>query len=187
MPASSCPPRIGTERAAAIKGVQDEALRSLPINTLYIGLWIRSDPPLPDDFHWAYYLHTTSQRGMKYHITNTNNNIWTVQHGAESGITKSLFLCCLIRIAKVPVEEHARLDSTMRSYDANLEAIPGVTCRVWLLHVLQSLINDGLVRCSGTVDAVEAECKTIGNEYSVEAAMNKQPRPVACSAICQCE
>jgi hypothetical protein len=166
--------------------MQEEALHSLPINTLYIGLWIRADPPPPDDFHWAYYLHTTSQSGIKYHITNTRD-IWTAEHGTESGITKSLFLCCLIGIGRVPVEEHGRLDSVVRSYDADLDAIPGVTCRVWLLHVLQKLIQDELVRCSDKVDAVEAECKNTGNEYRVEAAMNKQPRPVVCSTLCQCE
>jgi hypothetical protein len=182
----SSPPKTGTARAAAIKRMQEEALHNLPINTLYIGLWIRSDPPAPGDFHWAYYLHTTSQSGRKYHIANTRD-IWSVGHGSESGITKSLFLCCLIKIGRVPEHEHGRLDSVMRSYDADLEAIPGVTCRVWLLHVLQRLIRDGLVRCSHSVDAVEAECKTIGNEYRAEAAINKQPRPIVCSALCHCE
>lgn len=39
------------ERALVIRKAQEDALARLPLNTLYIVLYIRSDPPQPNDFH----------------------------------------------------------------------------------------------------------------------------------------
>lgn len=39
------------QKSADIKKKQSEILAGLPPNTLHISLYIRSDPPLPNDFH----------------------------------------------------------------------------------------------------------------------------------------
>lgn len=43
------------EKANLIKQLQDEALRNLSPNTLYIVLYLRSDPPEPNNFHWGFF------------------------------------------------------------------------------------------------------------------------------------
>jgi len=52
------------ERALTIKKTHEEALTRLKLNTLSIVIWIRSDPPQPNDFHWGYYFHKNHQGGF---------------------------------------------------------------------------------------------------------------------------
>ena len=178
--------RIGAkERALAIKKTQEEALSRLFVGTLYIVLWIRSDPPQPNDFHWAYYFHTSPQGGLKYHMRNLGDG-WIPDHSATGGVFKDNFLCVLVQIASVPQAKHGQVDQIMRSRDGDVNSIPGVTCRVWLLFILQRLIQDGIVQCTSSVEAVQQECMVFGNQYSVGAARNDQPRPVVRSRLCLC-
>lgn len=72
----------------------------------------------------------------------------------------------------------------MRERDGDLNEIPAVTCRVWLLVVLERLIGMGVVRCEGGVQGVERECLGFGNEFMEEAAGNVQPRPVVRAGGC---
>ncbi|OJD10819.1 hypothetical protein ACJ73_09685 [Blastomyces percursus] len=166
-----------SDRALAIRKAQEDALARLPLNTLYIVLWIRSDPPRPNDFHWGYYFHTTPRLGLKYHV-----NGWITDHGSTGGVFKSNFLCVLVEIASVPPAKHSHLDQVIRSRDRDLNSIPDVTCRVWLVVILQALIQAGVVRCS-SVEALQQECMAFGNQYSAAAAENIQPRPVVRSRI----
>ncbi|KAL5360963.1 hypothetical protein BJX96DRAFT_165553 [Aspergillus floccosus] len=170
------------ERALAIRKAQEDALARLPLNTLYIVLWIRSDPPQPNDFHWGYYFHTSPQGGLKYHMRNLGAG-WIPDHGSTGGVFKSNFLCVLVQIASVPPAKYSQLDQVMRSRDRDINSIPGVTCRVWLVVILQALIQAGVVRCS-SVEALQQECMAFGNQYSAGAATNTQPQPVVRSRIC---
>ncbi|UDD60070.1 hypothetical protein AFCA_007499 [Aspergillus flavus] len=70
---------------------------SLTPNSFYIALYIRTDPPIPDNFHWALYLHH-HETGTKYHITNESTG-WIAAHAPESAILNSFLLVGLIRIA----------------------------------------------------------------------------------------
>ncbi|PYH44047.1 uncharacterized protein BP01DRAFT_87927 [Aspergillus saccharolyticus JOP 1030-1] len=182
VPSPSPPVLTSRERAVANKKAQEEALARISPNTLYIALWIRSDPPQADDFHWGYYFHTDSSGGIQYHVKGLNAG-WITDHGREGGIFKSNFLCVLIQIATIPAVKHRQLDQIMRSRDADLNSIPNVTCRVWLTTILGQMIEHGLVRCS-RVDALERECKDFGNQYSGGAQRNEQPRPVVTSRLC---
>ena len=175
-------PQTARDRALAIKRTQEEALARLPLNALYIVLYIRSDPPRPNDFHWGYYFHTSPRGGLKYHMRNLGGG-WIPDHGTTGGVFKSNFLCVLIQIANVPLAKHSLLDQIMRSHDGDVNSIPGVTCRVWLMAILQKLIQHGIVHCSN-VDALQQECMVFGNQYSAGAAMNTQPRPVVSSRLC---
>ncbi|KAE8404950.1 hypothetical protein BDV37DRAFT_100279 [Aspergillus pseudonomiae] len=171
------------QRGLEIKKLQEEALAQLPLNTLYIVLYIRSDPPRANDFHWGYYFHQTTSGGSKYHMRNLGGG-WIPDHGPTSGVFKSNFLCVLIQIANVPEPKHAILDQTMRSRDDDVNQIPGVTCRIWLMTILQRLIEEGLVRCDDH-QKLQDECMMFGNQYSATAASNSQPRPVVRSKLCK--
>lgn len=165
-----------------IKRRQEEALANLPQNALFIVLWIRSDPPRQNDFHWGYYFHTGPQGGVKYHMKNIGGG-WIADHGPTGGVFKSNFLCVLIQVATLPQTARNTLDELMRSRDADVNMIPGVTCRVWLMKILQKLIQNGIVRCSNP-DALQQECMSFGNQYGPGAAINQQPRPVVRSKFC---
>ncbi|EEQ34852.1 hypothetical protein McanMca71_001940 [Microsporum canis] len=173
---------MSKERALAIKQLQEEALRSLPPNSLYIVLYIRSDPPEPNNFHWGFYSHYNETGGCKYHMRNLGDG-WIADHGPTAGVFKSTFLCVLIQIASIPPEKRSLLDQIMRSHDGNTNSIPGMSCRVWLLVILQKLIQQGLVRCN-SCEALEQECLEIGNQHSPGASKNHQPRPVVKSKLC---
>ncbi|PWY66593.1 hypothetical protein BO83DRAFT_439844 [Aspergillus eucalypticola CBS 122712] len=56
-----------------LRGVFCAALNpKMDPNALYIALFIRDDPPKPNDYHWALYHHRINS-GIKYHITNEGN------------------------------------------------------------------------------------------------------------------
>ncbi|KAM5442921.1 hypothetical protein MferCBS31731_001793 [Microsporum ferrugineum] len=175
-------PTTPMEKALAIKKIQEEALSRLPLNTLYIVLWIRSDPPTPNNFHWGYYFHTSKTRGYKYHMKNLAGG-WIADHGETGGVFKSNFLCVLIQIASVPPEKKTLLDQVMKSRDGDVNSIPGMSCRVWVLTIAEKLAQQGLLRYS-SLEALEQECFRVGNQYSAGAADNNQPRPVVRSEVC---
>lgn len=102
---------------------------------------------------------------------------------------KSFLLVGAFRIADVPDGSEEHVDRTLRTYDDRLNTvIPGITCRVWLLRVLEHLRGDGsdgrrVLRCED-VDALEREVMRWGNENASSADLNVQPRPVADSVSC---
>lgn len=156
-------------------------------DSLYICLFLRSDPPLPNDFHWALYHHTTNS-GTKYHITNGGRG-WIASHSRESSssILKSFLQVGLIRVAGLNSTNantddlSGKIDSTLRSHDDKLNDKDGITCRIWLLEMLGILYKEGLladVRCGGNMKMLEEVVKQWGNEFADGAARNVQPRPV---------
>ena len=161
--------QIGKE----IRRLQEAALEALPLNKLYIGLWIRDDPPQPNNFHWGFYYHTHKKGGTKYHITNIGRG-WIGGHGPTSGVFKSLFLCVLIEIGSIPAEKEVELDRIMRSEDDSLNSIVGVSCRVWIFAILPHLIETGLLRCDD-LDSLQQECFGFGNAHMMSAKENDQP------------
>lgn len=165
-----------------IKKQQEDALARLLLNTLFIVLWIRSDPPRQNNFYWGFYFHTSPQGGFKYDMRNIGGG-WIPDHGLTGGVFKSNFLCALIQIATVPEASRDSLDRIMRSHDGDVNTIPRVTCRVWVIKVLEKLIQQGVVRCSDA-DALQQECMAFRNQYSPGATINQQPRPVVRSRVC---
>lgn len=165
----------------------DETLKP---NSLYILLFIRDSPPRPNDFHWALYLHRDpASGGTKYHIKSEGSG-WIADHGDAVAVMKSFLLVGAFRIADVPEDSNEHVDRTVRTYDDRLNtAVPGITCRVWLLRVLELLRGveggDGgrVLRCED-VGALEGEVMRWGNENASSADLNVQPRPVADSVLC---
>ncbi|KAJ5960963.1 uncharacterized protein N7479_008113 [Penicillium vulpinum] len=164
------------------KQQEEEALARLPLNTLFIVHWIRSDPPPQNDFHWGYYFHTSTMDGTEYHMRNLGGG-WIPDHGPTGGFFKSNFLCVLVQVAIVPGTVYGELDRIMRPHDGDVNSIPGVTCRVLLMRILEKLTEQSIVRCRN-FDALLLECMAIGNQYSASAAINQQPRPVVRSRLC---
>ncbi|PLN85773.1 hypothetical protein BDW42DRAFT_159961 [Aspergillus taichungensis] len=160
-------------------------------NNLYIALFLRSDPPISKNYHWALYLHNPNgQGGTKYHIVNegsTGSN-WVACHGPEVGILKTFLLAGMTRIATVPADPAVleKTDRLVRSFDGELNEL-GVTCRTWLLRVLEVLQGEvGVPRFVDGMDvgALERETLAFGNMVAGEAAGNVQPRPVFESLVC---
>ncbi|KAJ9489010.1 hypothetical protein VN97_g4276 [Penicillium thymicola] len=179
----STPRTEARQKAADIKKKQSESLIGLPPNTLHISLYIRSDPPLPNDFHWAFYLHkgtSSTPGGTKYHARGIGGG-WIAGHEATAGIFIENFLCVIIQIATIPLSAHDRVDEIMRSYDESLNSIPGIMCRVWILTVLRKLVDEGFVHCD--IGVLEKDCLEVGNEHSATASANEQPRPVVKSGV----
>ncbi|PWY92097.1 hypothetical protein BO70DRAFT_357241 [Aspergillus heteromorphus CBS 117.55] len=158
---------------------------SLESNALYIALFIRDDPPKPNDYHWAlYYYHnsTSSSSGMKYHIRNEGNG-WMAAHGLESGagILKTFLLVGLVHIASIPPTPLAQesLDRVFRSHDGQLNEDETITCRTWALKVLLRQLQEQLGVLDGIeLEMLEQEVMEWGNQYRFEASRNVQPRPV---------
>ncbi|KAJ5690377.1 hypothetical protein N7462_004769 [Penicillium macrosclerotiorum] len=158
----------------------------LQTNSLYVVLFIRNEPPQPNDFHWALYLHQdATMGGKKYHIKTVGPG-WIPDHGPCSKISKEFLLVGLFRIADVPPSYHTYLDETLRSYDDNLNT-PGNTCRIWVLSVLallQQPANGATIFDCQDLPALQEEIFHWGNAHAQSAAANKQPRPTGSSALC---
>ncbi|RDW86892.1 uncharacterized protein DSM5745_03534 [Aspergillus mulundensis] len=139
-------------------------------NNVYIALFVRADPPIPNDFHWALYLPEYASKGTKYHIVNEGVG-WIAAHASETpaGILKSFLLVGLIRVAAINSQEHlaAKADALLRSHDNRLNDKEGTTCRTWLLEI-----------CEGDMEKLEAVVKDWGNRFADAAVKNVQPRPV---------
>lgn len=149
-------------------------------NALYIALFIRDDPPKPNDYHWAPYHHRIDS-STKYHITNEGNG-WMAGHGPESGtgILKAFLLVGLIQIATIKSTTSAQetLERVFRSYDGYLNDNEYRTCRTWLLDVLRDLQEDTGMLNGVDIESLEKEAMDWSNQYAFEASRNVQPRPV---------
>lgn len=170
-------------KALRIKQLQKQALENLPRSKLYIILHLRGDPPSANDFHWGFYYHRNISGGTKYHVTNLNSG-WIADHGATGGVFKSNFLCVVIQVASVPANKEQQLDQVMRRYDGNLNGIPNITCRVWVMEIMALLVQQGFVVCSD-LPGLQTECFNFGNHYMSSAARNDQPRPVVVATKCR--
>lgn len=134
---------------------------NLKVNGLYIMLFIRNHPPVPNDFHWALYFHRhLNTGGTKYHIKQPGSG-WITDHAPTAGVLNSFLLVGLFRIADVPSGWEGLLDQTVRTYDTQLN-VPGITCRVWVLWVLallqKSIDGQTILKCSD-LNALEIEVK----------------------------
>ncbi|KAL5364365.1 hypothetical protein BJX96DRAFT_178882 [Aspergillus floccosus] len=163
---------------------------SLTPNTLYIAIYVRTDPPVPDNFHWAlYYHHDAARGGTKYHITNEwGQSAWMASHGPESNILKTFLLVGLLRIVDIPSGAANAIDQLIRSYDGQLNDL-GVTCRTWVFRVLRllqgqeptaiSTVEDGnVLDAKVDLELLEREVMDWGKRYAEESCRNMQPRPV---------
>ncbi|EXJ92452.1 hypothetical protein A1O3_01003 [Capronia epimyces CBS 606.96] len=163
------------ENKGQVIHLRTEALNRLRANKLYVALYLRSDPHIEDNFHWAFYHHASLGKTI-HHIKNLGSG-WTAEHAARTNVFISNLLCVVIEIASIPTHREQELATIMRTYDNNLNDIPGIRCRLWIFLVLKLLVQQGLVHCDN-LETLQQECLRIGNEHSQEAIDNYQPRPV---------
>lgn len=154
--------------------------------SIYVLLYVRQQPPVPNDFHWGLYFHgNTNTRGTKYHIRTVGPG-WMSDHGPVTEILKEFLLVGLFRVADVRPELYNHIDKTIRSLDDRLN-VPGNTCRVWVLDIIALLQEPvggyQVLRCRD-ISALQQEIFDWGNERAAAAAANEQPRPVGASMIC---
>lgn len=173
------------QEAATVNSHLDSLLSLTPYG-LFIVLWTLDNPPKKDIFHWGLYFHTSPQKGRKYHIVNNvpnNEYIWIPDHGETSGVFKFKNLCVLIQIADLSLEKVNVVDKVIRSMDTELYQYPGITCRLWVMSIVDILSQLGLIKCPN-LDDLEAECKTIGNNHHIDVIQMNQPRSVVRSQVC---
>lgn len=93
----------------------------------------------------------------------------------------------LFQIARIPAGATNDVDIIFKTYDQQLNQLPGLTCRTWVFDVLKLLQkpwNGGmLLKCTDIV-ALEQEIMAWGNSNAFGASRNKQPRPVSASKLC---
>lgn len=98
-------------------------------------------------YHWGLYYHraggTRRPYGRKFHIKNEGTGRWMADYQDSYGVLRSNFLIGLIRIATIPTSRFDYMKSLIESTPLNT---PGITCRVWVLNAIQSLMDAGLVR-----------------------------------------
>ncbi|KAK7681964.1 hypothetical protein QCA50_014927 [Cerrena zonata] len=150
---------------------------------LYIVLYLTSFMQ-EQKFHWALYHHYRqtgdATQGYRYHIRTVGPG-WIADHGPNSGVMGSFSLITVVYIGTISQAHVNQVATHASQFDAQLNQIPSMTCRVWTMMVLQSLVNGHLLRVGGTVDQIEAEMKEIGAEHENNAHLNVQPRPIRTS------
>ncbi|PYH48532.1 uncharacterized protein BP01DRAFT_413650 [Aspergillus saccharolyticus JOP 1030-1] len=80
------PDSTSCEKNVAVRKLHEEILRSLPLNTLYVGLHLRDDPPNFNDFQWGLYFHDNSNA-----IARHGHRILS----GTGGVFRSNFLCVI--------------------------------------------------------------------------------------------
>lgn len=158
-----------------------KAVMQLEADTLYVLLYMRGEDA-SNGFHWALYLHLDSdsdtgrrQGGLKYHIRDVGQG-WMTDHVSTLGVHNELFLIGAVGIARVPKTRREDLDRLVKQDDAELLTIPVLTCRTWVLRVLDRLHDAGLVQESS--EEVEKRAKAFAVEHFGSALLAQQPRPV---------
>ncbi|KAK7541672.1 hypothetical protein BKA81DRAFT_79137 [Phyllosticta paracitricarpa] len=159
------------------------ALEELKPQGLYVALYIRDDPPKPNDFHWALYLHEINGKGgTKYHVKGRQGR-WMADHTETKGLLKEFLLVGLFQIAAVPDGLQRQVDEAFRSLDEKINEVD-VTCRTWVFRVLEILRQSEQSLIQEDMDALETEVKEWGNQHSLSASKNEQPRPIGISKSC---
>ena len=163
------------------KKIQEAAAKVLPGEKLYISLFIRDDPPKPDDFHWSLYYHQQDTRGWKYHFGNEGGG-WMLDVGPVGCVFKSSFLCVLIEIASIPMSMKSQLDQLITSRNVGSNETPGFNRIRGLFMIVDALRSTGMLRCE-SLEALEEECLALGNHHMLTCAKAEQPRSWVASKL----
>ncbi|THV74769.1 hypothetical protein D6D19_06217 [Aureobasidium pullulans] len=163
------------------------SLADLEPNSLHVVLHVRSHPPKANDFHWGLYLHRDFEAGgTKYHVKGADKR-WLADHGTTRGVFKSFLLIGLCQVARIPSGLMKDVDAMFRTYDHQLNEMPGLTCRTWVFRVLELLqkphSGQVLLECND-LTSLEYELLSWGNANALAAADCQQPRPTHRSDLC---
>lgn len=142
--------------------------------TLHVLLFLRQDR---GSYHWALYHNHSSRRGWTYEIRNVGSDgLWMADHVSTWSVHKRLFLVGAYTVGPVAADRHETVHRIASSMDDELNVIPGLTCRVWLLRVLELLDTAGVVAVPSDI---EDKVKAFGEANWDSASSAVKPRPIA--------
>ncbi|KAJ5420904.1 hypothetical protein N7465_003423 [Penicillium sp. CMV-2018d] len=132
------------------------------VNGLYILLSDRGDKSYA--FHWGLYLHQATSLGFIYHLVNTvNSTTWRFEPKPSQNVADSQALLVALRIGVLDSSLHQHfLDRLYQIPIADsVRFRERITCRVWLKEALFALDDEGYIKLSRGVNAIEAEANTL--------------------------
>ena len=137
-------------------------------------------------YHWGLYFHlagdSRSPFGRKFHIVNTDSLRWAADFQDTCGVFKSKHLLGLIRIASIPPHSFDYMKNLIEGTPCNT---PGITCRVWVLNAVRSLMVAGLVKCTD-IRWLENEVFGFGFLEEPSCLLGVRLRPIIQSRFCIC-
>ena len=135
-------------------------------NGLYILL---TDIGAEIQFHWAFYLATSSSSGIIFQLINTpaTGDTWQYQTKDSTDVPSSTNLLVAMKIANLEPLLHSALSDRLPQIPISRSPRYGdITCRVWLKETLHELDNEGYIQLIESVDYIE-------DEALMEAAENR--------------
>lgn len=136
------------------------------------GLYILvSDIGAERQFHWGLYLATTSSSGFIFHLINneSTNNTWGYQMKASTNVPSSISLLVAVKIAVLDSVLQDALPDRLAQVAIQDSSLYGkITCRIWVKQALHELDDEGYIKLTQSVNAVEEE--------ALDIAMDNKPR-----------
>jgi len=161
--------------------VKERPLTDLQRNSIYISLKLRDGSP--NNFHWALYVHKNAQEGgIKYHITGSAGK-WYTAHLSTFEALKEMLSIGVLRIGSYETDRLEFIDGLARKEDHRINAIEGITCRVWVGRVCERLKEEEILDFESW-DQLEMEIMEFGNENIESCSLGQQPRPMTYSRVC---
>jgi hypothetical protein len=139
-------------------------------NGLYILL---TDIGSEIQFHWAFYLATSSSSGVIFQLINTveTGDTWQYQTKDSIGVPSSTNLLVGVKIAILDPLLHGPLGERLAQVSTGRSDRYGdITCRVWLKEALHELDDEGYIQLVKSVDFIEDE--------ALMAAVENRPRNI---------
>ena len=129
----------GQSGISNVRGSRDPILR-LEVNGLYVLL---SEQEVSNRWHWALYLHRGPSQGWTFHITRPTG-FWFYDYRTSESVIYSDEVITALKIAVIDPDMHTILRDRLAQVPLEDTRRFGVlTCRTWLLQVLEKLDNEG--------------------------------------------
>ncbi|KAJ5789757.1 uncharacterized protein N7518_006768 [Penicillium psychrosexuale] len=135
------------------------------VNGLYILLSDRGNDVYT--YHWGLYLHQATSSGFVYHLVNTANTanptIWRFESKPSDDVMNSKRLLVALKIGVLDSSLHQHLLSRLYRIPIadSVRFREKITCRVWLKEALYVLDDEGYIKLTRSVSAIEGEANAI--------------------------
>ncbi|KAH8926401.1 hypothetical protein BT69DRAFT_1239107 [Atractiella rhizophila] len=162
-------------------------MAELPTNGIFIALFLRTDPPQPDDFHWALIISTTDAQARainyKFHISGSNGR-WMPDHQRTANFLNSFLLAGCLHIGTFRITDKDILERLITADDQLVNSfLPPYNCVQYILNAISRVAAGGYLQLA-SIEALKQEALQFGNTNSSSAIRNEQPRPIGVSATC---
>lgn len=139
----------------------------LDVNGLYVILF--NQDGLQNEWHWGLYLHRAGGEGWLFHII-TPGGDWTYQHRATDRVMTSQRVVAALKVAVITEDMHDGIHTRIGAVPLKDTARYGaLTCRTWILRVLDELDSEGYVslRPGITFRDIEMEAEGLAQQAPV--------------------